>query len=137
MFAIQKKILRGINFVKITKNIFQPTRLPEERMGVTKQKKSVATTNSRTNYKKKPGGELICKNFGVNGIHVMSSKRTVIFQQVIRSQITDFGLCENIVGHFWLGRVLLWETDFYTPPVLGGAALLPFSAPAVYKNQDP
>ena len=27
-----------------------------------------------------------------------------------------------------------WETDFYTPPVLGGAALLPFSAPAVYKN---
>ena len=28
-----------------------------------------------------------------------------------------------------------WETDFYTPPVLGGAALLPFSAPAVYKNQ--
>ena len=24
-----------------------------------------------------------------------------------------------------------WETDFYTPPVLGGAALLPFSAPAV------
>ena len=28
-----------------------------------------------------------------------------------------------------------WETDFYTPPVLGGAALLPFSAPAVYKNR--
>ena len=28
----------------------------------------------------------------------------------------------------------LWETDFYTPPVLGGAALLPFSAPAVYTN---
>ena len=27
-----------------------------------------------------------------------------------------------------------WETDFYTPPVLGGAALLPFSAPAVYKK---
>ena len=30
-----------------------------------------------------------------------------------------------------------WETDFYTPPVLGGAALLPFSAPAVYKNLGP
>ena len=30
-----------------------------------------------------------------------------------------------------------WETDFYTPPVLGGAALSPFSAPAVYKNQGP
>ena len=26
-----------------------------------------------------------------------------------------------------------WETDFYTPPVLRGATLLPFSAPAVYK----
>ena len=34
-FAIQKTFLRGINFVKITKNIFQATRLPEERMGVT------------------------------------------------------------------------------------------------------
>ena len=29
----------------------------------------------------------------------------------------------------------LWETDFYTPPVLGGAALWPFPAPAVYKNR--
>ena len=32
-----KKSLRGINFVKLTKNIFQSTRLPEERMGVTKK----------------------------------------------------------------------------------------------------
>ena len=30
-----------------------------------------------------------------------------------------------------------WETNFYTPPVLGGAAFLPFSAPAVCKNQGP
>ena len=29
------------------------------------------------------------------------------------------------------------ETDFYTPPVLGGAALLPFSAPVVCKNPVP
>ena len=28
---------------------------------------------------------------------------------------------------------LKWETDFYIPPVPGGAALLLFSAPAVYK----
>ena len=39
-------------------------------MGVTK-KKLVAATSSRKNYKKKlqkkTGGELICKNFGVNG----------------------------------------------------------------------
>ena len=27
-----------------------------------------------------------------------------------------------------------WETDFYTPPMLGGAALFDNSAPAVYKN---
>ena len=37
IFAIQKKFLRGINSVKLTKNIFQSTRLPEERMGVTKK----------------------------------------------------------------------------------------------------
>ena len=37
MFAIQKKFLRGINFLKITKNIFQSTRLPEERMRVTEK----------------------------------------------------------------------------------------------------
>ena len=37
IIAIQKKFLRGINFVKLTKNIFQSTRLPEERMGVTKK----------------------------------------------------------------------------------------------------
>ena len=30
-----------------------------------------------------------------------------------------------------------WETDFYTPPVLGGAALFDNSAPAVYKIQGP
>ena len=37
IFAIQKKFLRGINIVKITENIFQSTRLPEERMGVAKK----------------------------------------------------------------------------------------------------
>ena len=30
-----------------------------------------------------------------------------------------------------------WETDFYTPQVLGGAALFDNSAPAVYKNPVP
>ena len=30
-----------------------------------------------------------------------------------------------------------WETDFYTPPVLGGAALFGNSAPAVYKKPVP
>ena len=30
-----------------------------------------------------------------------------------------------------------WETDFYTPQVLGGAALYDNSAPAVYKIQGP
>ena len=32
---------------------------------------------------------------------------------------------------------LKWETDFYTPPVLGSAALFDNSAPAVYKNPVP
>ena len=45
----------------------------------------------------------------------------------------SLGQTGHITGQ--MGRV--WETDFYTPPVLGGAALLPFSAPAVYKNQGP
>ena len=36
-FCNTKNFLRGINFVKITKNIFQSTRLPEERMGVTEK----------------------------------------------------------------------------------------------------
>ena len=31
----------------------------------------------------------------------------------------------------------MWETDFYTPPVLEGAALFDSSAPAVYKIQGP
>ena len=30
-----------------------------------------------------------------------------------------------------------WETDFYTPPVLGGAGRFDNSAPAVYKIQGP
>ena len=29
------------------------------------------------------------------------------------------------------------ETDFYAPPVLGGAALFDYAAPAVYKNHVP
>ena len=34
-------------------------------------------------------------------------------------------------------RLLKWETDFYTPQVLGGAVLFDKSAPAVYKNPVP
>ena len=30
-----------------------------------------------------------------------------------------------------------WETDFYTPPVLGGDANFDISAPAAYKNPVP
>ena len=53
----------------------------------------------------------------------------------------DFGCFGHglITKHDILLAVLCvkdWETEFYTPPVLGGAALLPFSAP-VYKNQGP
>ena len=31
----------------------------------------------------------------------------------------------------------IWETEFYTPQVLGGAALFDNSAGAVYKNPSP
>ena len=34
-------------------------------------------------------------------------------------------------------RLLFWETDFYPPQVLGGAALFDNSAAAVYKNHEP
>ena len=32
---------------------------------------------------------------------------------------------------------VVWETGFYTPPVLRGAAFFDNSAPAVYKNPVP
>ena len=51
---------------------------------------------------------------------------------ILKSEGQDWG-----VGSIVVGSSFLWETDFYTPPVLGGAALLPFSAPAVYKNPVP
>ena len=51
IFAIQKKFLRGINFIKITKNISSPRDFPRSAWEL--QKKSVAATNSRKNYKKK------------------------------------------------------------------------------------
>ena len=44
---------------------------------------------------------------------------------------------------WWMWRTFVgtlfrfWETDFYTPPVLGGAALFDNSAPAVYKILGP
>ena len=47
------------------------------------------------------------------------------------------GICQTFVKMSFENYHFKWETDFYTPPVLGGAALLPFSAPAVYKNQGP
>ena len=34
-------------------------------------------------------------------------------------------------------RKFSWEIDFYTPPVLGGAALSDNSAAVVYKNPVP
>ena len=34
-------------------------------------------------------------------------------------------------------KTVLWETEFYTPPVLGGVALFDNLAPAVYKIPVP
>ena len=55
---------------------------------------------------------------------------------------SSVGTCQSPEMGRTVGKKLVlgcksWETDFYTPPVLGGAALLPFSAPAVYKDPVP
>ena len=59
IFAIQKKkSCEEINFVKLTKNIFQSTRLPEERMGVTKKNRwpqRIPVKNYKKNLQKKYG----------------------------------------------------------------------------------
>ena len=51
-------------------------------------------------------------------------------------------LLSEVLGTY--GRLLCskqsgpgWETDLYTPPVLGNAALFDNSAPAIYKNLVP
>ena len=80
----KQKIMRGINFVRITK-IFSSVdtesghsclvfvQYPHDspRSAWELQKKIGAATNSRKNYPKKiqkKGGELICNNFGVDGV---------------------------------------------------------------------
>ena len=68
-FCNTKNILRGINFVKITKKDF-PSLIQNLATLVWFLCNIHAATNSGKNYKKiqkKTGGELICKNFGVNG----------------------------------------------------------------------
>ena len=79
-FAIQNKILRGINFVKITKKkhifsvdpesghsclVFVQYPRDSPRSARELQKKSVPQRIPAK--KKQPGGKFICKNFGVNG----------------------------------------------------------------------
>ena len=72
-----KKFLRGINFVKLTKNNFQSTQLPEERMGVIQKKIGGCNEFPKKFTKKKfTGGELICKNFGVNGMQLPTNSRS-------------------------------------------------------------
>ena len=71
------------------------------------------------------------------GSGVIRTPRKVVAQnhRVLRGAVQRGGVI-FIVAVLRL-RTIFWETDFHTPPVLGGAALLPFSAPAVYKNQGP
>ena len=90
IFAIQKKILRGINFVKITKKKFQPPPKRNKKNHTWElQENSVAATNSRKNYqkntkKKTPRGELICKNFGVNGLTYDKSRMVLKLYEKLR-----------------------------------------------------
>ena len=51
-----------------------------------------------------------------------------------------FSNSEALFSRFWdidPCKGQKWEIDFYTPQVLGGAALFDNSAPAVYKIQGP
>ena len=95
----KKKILRGTNFVKITK-IFSsvdpesghsclvfvqyPRDSPRTaRSAWELQKKSVPQripVKITKNYPKKPGGELICKKFGVNGSAFVLAVFAMMFQ---------------------------------------------------------
>ena len=58
---------------------------------------------------------------------------------VIQTLLLPFRPCQivDLAVRNGCSKVLMWETDFYTPPVLGGCALLDNSAPAVYKIQGP
>ena len=48
-----------------------------------------------------------------------------------------YACSSKAIGCLCWQRSLMWETDFYTPPVLEGAALSVNSAPAVYKIMCP
>ena len=110
---------------------------------------------------------LVCAMGKIKGIFSASSKPTTEFAQPRLSRVKrrsspargyKFGcVCSYLAGHYpgilMTGHIgtnkrpnlyplagddrRLWETDFYTPPVLGGAALFDNSAPAVYEIQGP
>ena len=98
IFAIQKKILRGINFVKITKNS-SPALIQNLATLVWFLCNIHAATNSRK--KKKNGRELICKNFGVNGkpCSAVSDFKTAVSHPRFQTQFQTFSCTLRICRH--------------------------------------
>ena len=56
---------------------------------------------------------------------------------LLESNLSPLEVALKVEPAVAIGSAHSWETEFYTPPVLGGAALFDFSAPAVYKIQGP
>ena len=73
---------------------------------------------------------------------ICHSRRDKIISKMICHSRRD-KIISKMIWHYRRERRKLfpvhkeWETDFYTPPVLGGGALFDNSAPAVYKNPVP
>ena len=113
-----KKILRGINLVKITK--YFPALIQNLATPVCFLCNIHAATNSRKNYKnkrKKNGRELICKKIGVNGKVLKTSlmARDSLSESALSVQNPE-GARETPVG----GQACALLGRFLVPPILGG-----------------
>ena len=77
--------------------------------------------------------------FGPGGACPAGDPRQQVSQST--SGITTCPICPDHLGGAQRIRQekkhIPWETDFYAPQVLGGAALFDNSAPAMYKIQGP
>ena len=58
-----------------------------------------------------------------------------IFRSKWGRDIIFYKSSKSLAAHCY--HLVVWETDFYTPRMLGGAALFDNSAPAVCKNPVP
>ena len=90
------------------------------------------------------GSALLAKfvaNFHSQGHSAARTKSSQFIRKTVRVRwrIPMQHLLRNFLcGIQWLNVASeFWETDFYTPPMLRGAALFDTSAPTVYENPVP